>query len=424
MTQDLCQARLYAFERVGGESATLQGSKCLEPGGNAPSVNFVQIEKYWAELSTSVKENEFVQIPMTGHWSQNGEYFIADRKYKDVLNQRSWLYKNNKKPVMSFGGKCITAHWFILRVLEQRRKTDKYHNTIDHRNIKPLDDTVRNLRYSTKATQASNRAVPANNNSGAKGVQEVKTGIGGWYAKITFNIITIQLGTFRIFEIAVYFYDITVDQWVGDSGKPNYVLRGDKYAWKFGDKCLTVASLLDLQRHVSKPKNIVRFKLITGLQARIAKDLKELNAFISRQKNPTAVTSATIQSEYINHSSTVSVEENESASSLHKPTALMTKEEIDELIREAMEQDALDANNESDDDNSDEESEIDEEETVPEPVKQVKKKRKREEIAEVTKEMKKTTNKKSRIESSSTGRTITQSTNKTTAGSKSSIKHK
>lgn len=325
------------FERYHEEQKLIRE---ILPEHNEPSVNFVQIQKHWEELESSGESIKFVQIFMTGHWAQNGEYFIADAKYKDVLNQRSWQYKNRMSPVTSFGEKSIFAHWFILRVLEQRKKPDRYHDTIDHDNIKPLDDSTSNLRYSTKAKQQSNRAIPVNNTSGAKGVIKINSEFGGWKCKLSYENNSITLGSFRIFEVAVFFYDIAVEQWVGEAGKPNYVLRGDKYAWKFGDECIQITSLLELQTYVSKPKNVIRFKRITGLEARIITEIQQLRLFESRRNAGTMGITCQELPQY-NKSSTNS-STSVSSVQLSKPTASMNKEEIDDLIRQAIEQDELD----------------------------------------------------------------------------------
>jgi len=100
--------------------------------------------------------------------------------------------------IIMIGGKNYKAHRLVW--LHQNGKWPD--GVIDHINRIPCDNRIENLRDVSQLLNGQNRGVPKHNRSGHRGVSFIKAR-NKWYASITFNGATINLGLHETLEKAV-----------------------------------------------------------------------------------------------------------------------------------------------------------------------------------------------------------------------------
>lgn len=120
-------------------------------------------------------------------YTNKGEQFIFDKDDYDKVKNYCWMISDNGYVVSQYNGKTIRFHIVIMG------KRDGF--VIDHINQKKNDNRKSNLRYATKSQNRINTK---------KKIKGVYKGKKRWYARITVNNETIELGYYDTKEEAIF----------------------------------------------------------------------------------------------------------------------------------------------------------------------------------------------------------------------------
>lgn len=147
-------------------------------------------------------------------FTQNQVALVDDEDYERV-NQHKWRAHNTKKniwyAVREVNGTSLYLHSFILNIFNKR---------IDHINHDGLNNQKLNLRPCTQSQNLSNLRKMSSATSSYKGVGWSKRS-KKWWAKLTKNYKTINLGLFDSEEEAALVYNNAANKYFGEFANVN-----------------------------------------------------------------------------------------------------------------------------------------------------------------------------------------------------------
>ncbi len=151
------------------------------------------------ETKSMINKYEFCDDYVIGY-TLNGQQFLFDKEYYDVVKQYCWRMNNMGYVVASDkpNGKKI-LYW--LHHLVMNVSNDIIVDHI-HGEASRYDNRKSNLRIATKSQNCMNRKKPSNNTSSVKGVRWHKA-TSKWQTSIGVNGKQIYLGVYSDFDEAV-----------------------------------------------------------------------------------------------------------------------------------------------------------------------------------------------------------------------------